>query len=315
MIANDYVYELASNDEERGLRLLESRTLLESDVEYRLVRSKAAVDPSRSPFIKSRLTVLFEGEWLEDVADRVVDIELNGATFKVRALDNDDPEEGGKFDYDRKRAMERKVGYRFRGKAEMRSPDREFGFARMGGRWVFGELTYGQAVWLKHKDKPREYSTALNTRVARAVVNIAVPRVEGVRAIDPCCGIGTVLVEAASMGIAIEGRDANPLAAVGASENLAHFGYGGAVPVTLGDMRDITDRYDAAVIDMPYNLCSVLSAGEKLDMLRSARAFANRVVVVTLEDLDSIVAEAGFVIADRCTVNKGKFVRQVLLCE
>ncbi|TVY03280.1 TRM11 family SAM-dependent methyltransferase [Cohnella terricola] len=315
MIANDYVYELASNDEERGLRLLETRTLLESNVKYRLVRSKAAVDPSRSPFIKSRLSVLFEGDRLEDIADRVGVIELNGATFKVHALDHDDPAEGGKFDYDRKRAMEREIGYRFRGKAEMRSPDREFGFARMGGRWLFGELARGQAVWLKHKEKPREYSTALSTRVARAVVNIAVPRIEGVRAIDPCCGIGTVLVEAASMGIEIEGRDVNPLAAVGARENLAHFGYGGSVPVTLGDMREITGQYDAAVIDMPYNLCSVLSPREKLEMLRSARAFANRIVVVTLEDLDSIVAEAGFDILDRCTVNKGKFVRQVLICE
>lgn len=230
------------------------------------------------------------------------------------AIDNDDPEEKAKFEYGEKRAMEREIGSRFRGRAEMRKPDREFGFARIDGRWRLGELVRGEAVWLKHNEKPRKYSTALSTRVARAVVNIAVPRIEGVRAIDPCCGIGTVLVEALSMGIDIAGREINPLAAIGARENVAFFEYGSAT-VTLGDMREITESYDAAILDMPYNLCSVLPLEEKREMLASARKFAARLVVVTVEEMDSIILEAGFKIHDRCTVNKGKFIRQVLVCE
>jgi 16S rRNA G966 N2-methylase RsmD len=312
---NDYVYATASSEEERGLRMLELRALLGKDCSYNLVRSGARVHPGRSPFMKLRLDVLLEGKRLEDIAEQVGEIRLDGATFKVQALDNDDPAEAGKFDYERKREMEREIGGRFRGRAEMRIPQREFGFARMSGRWLLGKLVRSEAAWLKHKDKPRNYSTALSVRVARAVVNIAAPSIPGMRVIDPCCGIGTVLLEAASMGIGIEGRELNPLAAIGARENLAHFGYGSAVAVTLGDMRDIRETYDAAILDMPYNLCSVLPAEEKLEMLRSARRFARKVVIVTLEELGDIVREAGFVIKDRCTVNKGKFVRSVLVCE
>ncbi|GAA3334615.1 hypothetical protein GCM10020331_103270 [Ectobacillus funiculus] len=71
--------------------------------------------------------------------------------------------------------------------------------------------------------KPHSYSTSLSTRVARAVANIAVPDPTGIKAIDPCCGIGTVLVEALSMGINIVGSDINPLVLPGARENIAHF--------------------------------------------------------------------------------------------
>ncbi len=309
-----YLYVIASNEEERSLCKLEMRSFFGHEGKFNLVQSAVRIDPSRSPFIKQRIEVRFECGDIGDLAEQAAGIELNGATFKVLAIDNDDPVGGLKLDYDRKRELERAVGLRIRGKAEMREPDRVFGFARVGGSWKFGELVAGEAHWLKHNDKPRKYSTALSTRVARAVVNIAVPRIDGARVIDPCCGIGTVLVEAMSMGIDIEGREINPLAAVGARENLAFFGYGSA-KVTLGDMRDIAEKYDAAIIDMPYNLCSVLPKDEKLQMLRSAREFAATMVLVTIESIDSLIEEAGFTIRDRCTVNKGNFIRNVLVCE
>ncbi|WP_233567090.1 TRM11 family SAM-dependent methyltransferase [Cohnella endophytica] len=309
-----YYYVTASSEEEQGLRRLESRSLFGDEGDGGLLLSSVRVDPGRSPFLKLRVEVMFEGVNLREIAEQAAGIELGGATFKVLAIDNEAIGENGKFDYDEKRKMEREIGSCMRGTAEMRKPDRTFGFARAGGKWLFGECAMGEAVWLTHNDKPRKYSTALSTRVARAVVNIAVPRAEGIRAIDPCCGIGTVLVEARSMGIDIVGREINPLAATGARENLTHFGYG-ETKVTLGDMREIGDRYDVAIIDMPYNLCSVLPDDEKLAMLGSARRVASRVVFVTVEDIDSAVAEAGFSIRDRCTVNKGKFVRSVLVCE
>ncbi|WP_239617771.1 TRM11 family SAM-dependent methyltransferase [Cohnella mopanensis] len=311
---NDYLYAFAANEEERALCMLEMRSLFGSECRYNLLRSSIEVKPSRSPFIKMRLKILFVGDSLQDLAERVGEIELGDSTFKVLAIDNHDPEEGAKFEYDEKRAMEREIGSRFRGRADMRKPDREFGFARIDGRWRLGELVHGEAIWLKHNEKPRKYSTALSTRVARSVVNIAVPRIDGIRAIDPCCGIGTVLVEALSMNIDIVGREINPLAAMGARENVAFFEYGSAT-VTLGDMREITERYDAAILDMPYNLCSVLSLEEKREMLGSAREFASKLVVITIEEMDMIIMEAGFKIKDRCTVSKGQFIRHVLVCE
>ena len=142
-----------------------------------------------------------------------------------------------------------------------------------------------EAVWLHHVKKPHSYSTALGTRVARAVVNIAAPQTEGVKMIDPCCGIGTVLVEALSMGIDIVGVTAIRLILDGVRENIAHFGFEG--DVSLKDINDVSGSYDVAVIDLPYNLCSVITDDEQLEMLKSARRFAEKVVIVTLEEVDS----------------------------
>src|SRR5699024_12707447 len=78
--------------------------------------------------------------------------------------------------------------------------------------------------------------------MARAIANIAVPYPNGVTAIDPCCGIGNVLVEALSMEIDIVGRDINPLVTRGSRENIAYFGY--TCDVTTGPIADVTDHYD-----------------------------------------------------------------------
>jgi tRNA G10 N-methylase Trm11 len=181
------------------------------------------------------------------------------------------------------------------------------------GRWVFGDYVKSESVWYQHQQKPHHYSTALSTRVARAVVNIAIPNPTRIKAIDPCCGIGTVLVEALSMGIEIVGSDNNPVILAGTRENIAHFGF--SCEVKFEDMRNITKHYDVAIIDLPYNLCSVISPEEQLEMLQSARGIAEKVVLVTVEPVDNILIKAGFYIVDRAVVKKGVFTREVIVCE
>ncbi|WP_409344006.1 TRM11 family SAM-dependent methyltransferase [Paenibacillus sp. MBLB4367] len=301
-----YLYTYACHEDETELCALELRTLLGAEPSEGIAESGTAVDPSRSPFVKMRIAVLYEAESLEALCGRVEELDLHGATFKVLFA------VGSGIDYDKARAIERAVGLHIRGKADMRSPDKLYGIAVRDGRWLFGECIRSEAVWLKHAKKPQNYSTALSTRMARAVANIAVPDPAGVKAVDPCCGIGTVLVEAMSMGIDIAGYDINPLAVRGARTNLAHFGLPNVV--AIGDVRELTGSYDAAILDMPYNLCSKLSPGDQLSMLEGAGRLAGRVVIVTAEPIEEAVGLAGLAIADRCEARKGSFVRQVLVC-
>ncbi|MEC0212476.1 RNA methyltransferase, partial [Paenibacillus ehimensis] len=196
---------------------------------------------------------------------------------------------------------------------DMRRPAWLLGFACTGeGRWVLGPCRQNEAVWLKHSHKPHPYSTALSTRVARAVANLAVPHPAGIRAVDPCCGIGTVLIEALSMGIDIVGSDINPLAVRGARANLAHFGMPDVVRVA--DIGDVSGRYDAAVLDLPYNLCSVISPEEQLRLLGNVRRLAGRAVIVSTEPVETLAGQAGFAVLDRCVVRKGSFSRHMVIC-
>jgi tRNA G10 N-methylase Trm11 len=220
---------------------------------------------------------------------------------------------GAKVGFEERRKVEREVALDVPGEPDLKHPDILFGVVKANGRWVFGYYHKGEAVWLQHQKKPNGYSTALSTRVARAVANIAVPDPVGLKAIDPCCGIGTVLVEALSMGIDIVGSDVNPLILPGTRENIAHFGY--HCEVLFRDIRKVTGRYDVAIIDMPYNLCSVISPQEQLELLQSAYSFADKIVIVTIEPIDTIIEHAGYQIVDRCIVKKGTFTRQVIVGE
>ncbi|MED4605366.1 TRM11 family SAM-dependent methyltransferase [Paenibacillus validus] len=303
-----YVYTFAYHEDEASLCALEQRVWFGVQDASPWIESELGLDLSRSPFMKQRLDVMFEGAAVEEVAERASGIDLNGDTFKVIYVPADEPAA-----YEERRALERQVGARLRGKAEMRTPKRTFGLAKLKHRWVFGELSENAAVWLRHKDRPRPYSTALSTRVARAIMNIAVPQPAGVRAVDPCCGIGTVLIEALSMGMDIEGFDVNPLAVRGARENLRHFGYPDVVK--LRDMREVEGGYDTAILDLPYNLCSKLSEDEQLDLLRSARRMAQRVVVIAIDPIEPSIRLAGLTITDGCIVKKGSFARYVTVCE
>jgi tRNA G10 N-methylase Trm11 len=303
-----FIYTYACHEEERSLCHLELRTLFGMEPHRSYVESSKGIDPSRSPFVKGRLEVMFESDSLDGIADGVKELTLeDGETFKVLFMESE-----GDVTYEEQRAIERQVGLQIRGKAEMRMPAQRFGIIRFGDRWAFGHFQSSIAVWLQHNKKPQHYSTALSTRVARAVVNIAVPEPVGVRVIDPCCGIGTVVVEALSMGIDIIGSDRNPLAVKGAKLNLAHFNM--PEVVSLADMRRLSGDYDAVILDLPYNLCSVISDEEKLGMLAAARRLAGRAVIITVEPIDELIAKAGFTIQDCGSVNKGTFSRRVILC-
>lgn len=312
--APPFIYSFACREEELGLCRMEQRALFGVEAPEGWLSSSRLIEPGRSPFIRQRLFVRKRAASLEELIAAADGWSMGEHTFKIRYVKTG----GSGFDYDACRLIERRVGAVIRGKAEMRHPAVVLGVACADGIWHLGELAENPAVWLAHQNKPRSYSTALSTRTARPLVNIALPWPEpelaGKTLCDPCCGIGTVLIEALSMGIAAFGSDVNPLAVQGARANLAYFGYSDAVK--LCDIAGVRGAYDAVIVDLPYNLCSKSSREEQLAMLRQAAGLSGRVVIVTTEaeDLDGLVREACLLVEDSCRMPKGKLVRRILLC-
>ncbi len=304
-----YIYTYACYEEERNLCALEMRSFFGEDSQSAILESQIKINPSRSPFIKGRMAVIYEGQSFENLLQQAASIQVTGETFKVVYVKTGGSVEAG---FEKRRAIEKEIGLHINGIADIYEPKRLFGVMYINGRWIFGDYVKSESVWFRHQQKPHSYSTALSTRVARAIVNIAIPDPRGIKAIDPCCGIGTVLVEALSMGIDIVGSDRNPLILGGARENISHFGYSGEVK--LADINNVTNQYDVAIIDLPYNLCSVISPEEQLKILQSARRIAKKVLVVTVEQIDEVLKTAGFGIIDRAVVKKGSFDREVIVC-
>lgn len=309
-----FIYTYTQHTDEHDLCMLEMRSFFGFDVTSTVLRSSIEIDPSRSAFMKERLDIMYEGNNLEEISQQVEQYNLGESTFRVINLNTSDLDTTKKIGHPERRKIEREIGLRVNGTPDLVNPPANtFGIVLLDGKWYFGKLVESESVWFLHQKKPHMYSTALSTRVARAVANIAVPHPEGVRAIDPCCGIGTVLVEALSMGINIVGRDINPRVVLGSRKNIAHFELEGTVEI--GPIAEVVDDYDVAIIDMPYNLFTHITPEEQLEILKEARRFTKKVIVVTIETIDHMVKEAGFVITDRCIAKKGHFIRQVLVCE
>ena len=292
---------------------MEMRAFFAKDTAENVLILNVKVEPSRSPFMRARLTVQFEAATVDELCERVAALELGEKTYRVVSLNDVALSTTAKWGHTKRRAVERQLALAIEGEPDLTSPDITFGVVQLGEVYYFGQLVQGEAVWLKHQDRPQQYSTALSTKVARALVNIAVPEITGKRVIDPCCGVGTVLVEALSMGIDITGRDLNWFVTSGSRKNIAHFGYNGEVQ--LGPIEDVSEHYDVAIIDMPYNVFTHSDEDSLQSIVKSARRIAHRVLFVTVEPMDDMLKVAQFTVVDRAIVRKGSFSREVLLCE
>lgn len=312
-ILKEFIYTYAYTPDEEALCQLEMRALFGENTYGKIVKSGKGIDPSRSPFMKERIEVLYEADQLIEILQQVNAISMQEQTFKVLFLKINGLSGTDKVGYQEKRRIESQFGKAINGQADMHQPDVTFGIIPYGGRWYFGYYKVSEAVWFKHLKKPRQYSTALSTKVARAIANIAVPDIEGIRAIDPCCGIGTVLVEGLSMGIDLVGRDMNPLVVEGSIENIAHFGLSGEV--RHGPISEVAQHYDVAIIDMPYNLFTLSTTEDQLSILMHASRFANKMVLATMDNLDAMIEAAGYEIEDRCIAKKAGFTREIVVCQ
>ncbi len=313
MSPSSYIYTYVRHGDEVELAKLEMRSFFGTDTASNVLTSAVAIHPSRSPFMKERLEILFEADSWKDLIEQVKQLDTQNATFKVHCINTMKLRSTEKIDHKDRRQLEREIGLEINGEPNLLQPEIIYGFMSVDDKWYFGNYLESESVWFRHQKKPHSYSTALSTRVARAVTNIAVPNPEGLKVIDPCSGIGNVLVEALSMQIDIVGRDINPLVIKPAQENIAYFGLSGEV--TAGPIAEVVNHYDVAIIDMPYNIFSEATPADQLAILRHARRIADRVVVVTIETIDHMMAEVGLSIIDRCEAKKGLFIRQVLVCE
>lgn len=309
----NFLYVYTWHEDEYELVQLEQRSFFGKSDGNSYVLSDVDVALNRSPFIKTKLTILMSGESIEAIVPFAEQVTYEGETFRVLSLNNVEIGDEPKHPFPERQVVERTLGNVIPGEPDLKHADCVFSVVKVNGLWHFGVLEKAEAIWLKHQVKPHSYSTALGTRLARALVNIAAPRPDGLTLIDPCCGIGTVLVEALSMDIPILGRDMNWFVAQGSRKNIEHFGYEGTVE--LGPIEEATGHYDVAIIDMPYNLFTSASYDQQFAIVKEARRLADRVVFVAIEPMDDMFKEAGFTIVDQANVPKGYFLRLVYVCE
>ena len=305
---NKYLYTTNYSKDEESLCKMEIKCLFNKQLEEKHLFSDTYVDPSRSPFIKKCISIMYTAETIKQIIDYIIMDKLTSVNYKVAYINATDEPIG----FHEGRSIEFEVGFNILGEAEMKNPKIIFGISKVANKWIFGECESNTSDWLFHNKKPFSYSNALKVNVCRALVNIAVGNNLSYSVVDPCCGIGTVLIEAISMDINIKGYEINPYIGKNAKTNLRYFGYEDVI--TIADINDIQKKFDVAIVDLPYGIFTQITTGEQLAIMESTRRIADRMVIITFEDMEQQITSVGFRINDRCTVSKGTFKRHIYIC-
>jgi len=76
-----------------------------------------------------------------------------------------------------------------------------------------------------------------------------------------------------------------------------------------GENDQTKGHYDIAIIDIPYNLYTPITYKEQCDIINSARKLCNKLVLVSYEQMDQEIKQAGFEIRNRILRKKTEFVK------
>ena len=265
------------------------------------------VDVSRSIFIKGIVTILYSDKDIDIIEKMMIEDNLSFDNYKIHF---------SKFDevpYNTRLHAMRALGFTIDGDFAIKDPDVEFVLTKINGVWIFGKLESNSKEYLTRRKKPFNYSHAVDIKIAKAVLNIAINNDYNLRVIDPCCGIGTILIEGRVIGIDIKGYEINPLVKQQCNLNLKHFGY--KPDVGKIDMLKTTEHFDVAILDLPYGHSSLVTRDEQIALIRKTKEISDKSVIITMDDMSDIFRSVGYKIIDSCKIKKSNaFSRYVTVC-
>lgn len=307
-----FLYGFSYDKTESELCKLESKNLFENQEKNKLLFSNVKVEPSISAFIKTRLDVILNSKNYDLLIDEIKKKEIHIEGFKVEYIVIN----GDTTTYPERLSKLKDIGYSIEGDPDYYNPTITYALCYFDHYWYFGVLTKNNYHWKKHKQKPHSYSNSIGINIAKALVNIASGADKAKTIVDACCGAGTIMLEACFAGYNVEGCDVNWKLCKAARLNLAHYNY--TAMVYRADVKDVISSYDAAIIDLPYNLLSAATDNDLLHIIRSTVVLSDRLIIVSISDIKNLIEQSGLKIIDQCLVSKKgntKFARKIWVCE
>ena len=302
-----YFYLFNYPPEEYDLSALEFKYLFHEEYQQCFITNKD-IDVNISVFMKGKIDIWAISSNFDDLKEEVKRQNHNYQDFKVIYLKNPISHP----DYRETLDKCKDISWFIAGSVNMSKPKHTIALTKVNDLWIIGYYHHGVPTWKKYDDKPNTFSNSLDIRLARTLINIAGENDRTKTMIDPCCGMGTVVLEGLALGYSIKGFDISRKARC----NLNHFGFDGML-ITKDDINKHQGHYDIAIIDIPYNLYTPITYKEQCDIINSARKLCNKLVLVSYEQMDQEIKQAGFKIKD-CILRKKtefvKFGRYIYVC-
>ena len=304
-----YLYFVNYAEGEEALCDLEFKTIFGQTHQDKLLETTVDFQVSRSVFVKQRLSILARTKTFAELVEAVKQLQLSFESYKILYLKLP----GYTLRYhDRLKALG-EIGLHIEGPADMYQPKQLLGVTEVNGEWLFGLLELNDNEWSSHENKPYSYSFSCGVRTARTMANLAVGHNVNQTVIDPCCGVGTVVLELLTIGATTFANELNDKVATQAMFNMKTFGH--EIAITIGDIATVQGQYDTVIIDLPYGHFSPIEASIQKMIMHEARRLGRRLIILTQVVMNEWLEEAGFTVLDQCHVRKSHFMRYVTICE
>jgi tRNA (guanine10-N2)-dimethyltransferase len=161
--------------------------------------------------------------------------------------------------------LERKLGElilneKTKAKVNLKNPNKTFVGILTSGKFIFGiklaEILPKPFVERRPKKKPFFHPSAMHAKLARCMVNLAMPTT-GDLLLDPFCGTGSTLIEAALIGCRVLGLDIQRRMVRGSRRNLTHFNVKPEGVIVADAKNPPIRKIDCAVTDPPYGMSTI----------------------------------------------------------
>lgn len=300
-----FLYLLACDDSELELAQAELRVLTGADTRGRLALSPVGCDIARAAYICQCGEILAEAADVPQLVKAVADLRLEADGFRIEVK-----RLGPVADLTPSVVVCRSLADVITGAPNLSHPRVEFQALSDAEGWRFLRiLSAARRGHQRQAKRPYNFSYALPARAARALVNLAAA--PGDTLVDPCCGVGTCLMEAWEMGIRPTGFDLSPATVSKARANLRSLKYPCAVECR--DARTLEGLYDAAVLDFPYGHASRIDRSLYAEVLAHVAQHVWRLAVVLGHPGEALFSQLGLTVLESARVHKHNLVRHYYL--
>lgn len=300
-----YIYFISAKDELKDLFRLECKLVF--NVEYNgqsTICTDIDYPIDRSCFISNKMTVLEESNTFDELVKKVSNLNLFSDDYKVIWIKN----KLEKMDYQTSLRYCREIGLLIEGEFNMNDPRVYYGISLVNNKFVFGVCETRSNRVMKHFNKPYSYSYSLDTILARTLINILMtysPK----DIVDPCCGVGTVILEALDNDLDITGFDINGEIVKQAISNCEHYGYNSKIECI--DIREVNQKFDWLILDIPYGVVEEVKLSYQHELLLSAMNISDNLIVVSISDYDDFFVKNGYKVKEKAFSKKQNFIRFV----
>ncbi|MFV0254582.1 MAG: DNA methyltransferase [Erysipelotrichaceae bacterium] len=298
-----YFYHFSYQDGELALASCIYKLMFNKEKLEKFILSDNDIDVNSSVFLHFKVTVLIEGTSLNDLLDKITSLDYHDWYLNMWHYDKN-------INYQKRMEITKKIALALKNEGNIKNPKLQLQWFTFSGIWYLGILERNPYTYKLRIAKPYQYSNALSVRLAHQIIQLTT-YLPNNSIIDPCCGIGTVVIEGLIAKKNIVGCEINEQIKNNALRNLQHFNLPNRI--FCQDMLEINELFDIAIIDIPYGLYNTFEKQQQLALLTKAITICRYLILISISDFDDYLIQHNASIFIKTSTTKAKFTRQITI--